>query len=132
MSKIPHDLQYTQSHEWVRQDEEYMTVVITDHAQTMLGDLVYVELPVVETNLHVDQECELTHQMLSKHLNQILVNDRVRTLKRAYKDNQRFPCPQPQHSETVPPRQPLVNRRSTLHRLRPCLQPFTQNIESQQ
>ena len=43
---IPADLRYTQSHEWVRrEDDGSLTVGITDHAQEMLGDLVYIELP---------------------------------------------------------------------------------------
>jgi glycine cleavage system H protein len=56
MSNIPPKLQYTATHEWVRKDEEYLTIGITDHAQTMLGDLVYVELPVAETSLEAGQE----------------------------------------------------------------------------
>ena len=43
---IPADLRYTQSHEWVRRENDgSLTVGITDHAQEMLGDLVYIELP---------------------------------------------------------------------------------------
>lgn len=57
MSNIPQKLQYTKTHEWVRKDEEFLTIGITDHAQTMLGDLVYVELPEVETNFDSGQEC---------------------------------------------------------------------------
>lgn len=52
MSDIPHDLKYTASHEWVRvEDDETVTVGITDHAQRLLGDLVYVELPEVDSSL---------------------------------------------------------------------------------
>ncbi|HEX4046110.1 MAG TPA: glycine cleavage system protein GcvH [Gammaproteobacteria bacterium] len=57
MSNIPQELQYTKTHEWVRQDEEWITVGITYHAQTMLGDLVYVELPPLEANLHHNEAC---------------------------------------------------------------------------
>ena len=57
MSKIPQKLQYTKTHEWIRKDDEYITIGITDHAQTMLGDLVYVELPEVEMNFDSGQEC---------------------------------------------------------------------------
>lgn len=57
MSNIPPKLNYTKTHEWVRKDEEYLTVGITDHAQTMLGDLVYVELPEPESTLEEGQEC---------------------------------------------------------------------------
>src|SRR5437868_700615 len=63
MSKIPAQLQYTKSHEWVRQDEEYFTVGITDHAQTMLGDLVYVELPEIESNLDSGQGCAVVESV---------------------------------------------------------------------
>jgi glycine cleavage system H protein len=48
MSELPGDLQYTSDHEWLRrEDDGSVTVGITDHAQSALGDLVYVELPEV-------------------------------------------------------------------------------------
>ena len=48
MSELPGDLQYTKEHEWLRREEDgSVTVGITDHAQSALGDLVYVELPEV-------------------------------------------------------------------------------------
>jgi glycine cleavage system H protein len=57
MSSVPKTLKYSKTHEWVRQDEEFLTVGITDHAQTMLGDLVYVELPEPENDFEAGQEC---------------------------------------------------------------------------
>jgi glycine cleavage system H protein len=63
MSKIPKDLKYTKTHEWVKTEEEYFTVGITDHAQTMLGDLVYVELPEPETSLEFGQECAVVESV---------------------------------------------------------------------
>ena len=46
MSEMPGDLQYTKEHEWLRREEDgSVTIGITDHAQSALGDLVYVELP---------------------------------------------------------------------------------------
>ena len=42
---IPEDLQYTESHEWVRIEGDTATIGITDHAQDELGDIVFVELP---------------------------------------------------------------------------------------
>lgn len=52
MSDIPQDLKYTDSHEWVRRDDEVIfTVGISDHAQGLLGDLVYVELPEVDADV---------------------------------------------------------------------------------
>ena len=45
---IPAELRYTQTHEWVRQEDDgTVTVGITDHAQLQLGDLVFIELPAV-------------------------------------------------------------------------------------
>jgi glycine cleavage system H protein len=56
MSQIPPKLQYTRTHEWVKKEDDYITIGITDHAQTMLGDLVYVELPVIESTIDGGQE----------------------------------------------------------------------------
>lgn len=44
---VPDDLRYAESHEWLRLDGEDGTVGITDHAQSELSDVVYVELPAV-------------------------------------------------------------------------------------
>ncbi|MGI9259308.1 MAG: glycine cleavage system protein GcvH [Gammaproteobacteria bacterium] len=50
MSEIPEELKYTKEHEWVREkDDGNVEVGITDHAQMALGDLVYVELPDVDS-----------------------------------------------------------------------------------
>ena len=46
MSEVPSELKYTKSHEWVRDENDgTVTIGITDHAQELLGDLVFVELP---------------------------------------------------------------------------------------
>ncbi|MCG9094403.1 glycine cleavage system protein GcvH [Laribacter hongkongensis] len=48
MSNIPADLKYVASHEWVRDEGDgVVTVGVTFHAQELLGDIVYVELPAV-------------------------------------------------------------------------------------
>ena len=48
MSEIPGDLKFLKSHEWARAEGNgRVTVGISDHAQGLLGDLVYVELPAV-------------------------------------------------------------------------------------
>lgn len=55
MSKIPGDLKYTKTHEWVRSgDDGEITIGITDHAQELLGDLVFVELPEMGAELGGD------------------------------------------------------------------------------
>ncbi len=57
MSELPGDLQYTKDHEWLRrEDDGSVTVGITDHAQSALGDLVYVELPEAGQDLDVEGE----------------------------------------------------------------------------
>ena len=48
MSQIPAELKYVSSHEWLRLEEDgTVTVGITEHAQELLGDIVFVELPKV-------------------------------------------------------------------------------------
>ncbi|KZE32714.1 glycine cleavage system H protein [Crenobacter luteus] len=48
MSQIPAELKYVASHEWLRLEADgTVTVGITDHAQELLGDIVFVELPQV-------------------------------------------------------------------------------------
>ena len=57
MSELPGDLRYTSNHEWLRQEEDgSVTVGITDHAQSALGDLVYVELPEAGQELEAGGE----------------------------------------------------------------------------
>ena len=52
MSELPGDLLYTNDHEWLRrEDDGTVTIGITDHAATALGDLVYVELPDIEQDV---------------------------------------------------------------------------------
>jgi glycine cleavage system H protein len=58
MSLIPGELKYLSSHEWVRleEDGETVTVGITDHAQDLLGDVVFVELPEVDAEIEAGEE----------------------------------------------------------------------------
>src|SRR5258708_5718595 len=58
MSNIPKDLKFSKSHEWVKLDgSNIITIGISDHAQSLLGDLVYVELPTIGEEYHHGQEC---------------------------------------------------------------------------
>lgn len=61
MQKIPNELHYTQTHEWVRiENDGKVTVGITEHAQSQLGDLVVVEVPSVGAVVHAaDEVCVL-------------------------------------------------------------------------
>jgi len=49
--EIPEDLVYSEDDEWVRVDDDRVVIGITDYAQQQLGDIVFVELPEVGTNL---------------------------------------------------------------------------------
>jgi glycine cleavage system H protein len=64
MSNIPSDLKYSKSHEWVRKEADgSVTVGITDHAQHLLGDLVFIELPEVGRELATGEECSVVESV---------------------------------------------------------------------
>jgi glycine cleavage system H protein len=61
---VPSELKYTKSHEWVRVEESGVaTIGITDHAQELLGDLVFVELPEIGAELGVGAECAVVESV---------------------------------------------------------------------
>ena len=49
--EFPKELRYSREHEWVAVEENIATIGITDYAQDQLGDIVYVELPEVSTQV---------------------------------------------------------------------------------
>ena len=49
---VPNDLLYTETHEWIRREGENVRVGITDHAQSELTDVVYVELPKMDRQVN--------------------------------------------------------------------------------
>ncbi len=62
--ECPIELQYARTHEWVRRDDEAtVTIGITDHAQHLLGELVYVELPEVGANLDAGDEAAVVESV---------------------------------------------------------------------
>jgi glycine cleavage system H protein len=64
MSDIPSDLLYTKTHEWVRQDtDDLCTIGITDIAQELLGELVFVELPPVGKSFAQGEECAVVESV---------------------------------------------------------------------
>ena len=64
MSDIPQELKYTKSHEWVRlEDDGSVTVGITEHAQGLLGDMVFVELPEVGDEFEAEQDCAVVESV---------------------------------------------------------------------
>ena len=57
MSENPEELKYVETHEWVREDGDGTVIVgITDYAQSALGDVVYVELPEVDSEVEMGDE----------------------------------------------------------------------------
>jgi len=56
MSLIPEDLRYSTDHEWVKVEGKQAIVGITDYAQSELGDIVYLELPDVGTEVVMEEE----------------------------------------------------------------------------
>jgi len=52
---IPDDLLYTESHEWIKREGEKIRVGITDHAQSELTDVVYIELPKLERQVNAKE-----------------------------------------------------------------------------
>ena len=64
MSEIPADLKYTKSHEWVKlEDDGTVLVGITDHAQDLLGDMVYVEQPETGHELEAEEACAVVESV---------------------------------------------------------------------
>jgi glycine cleavage system H protein len=51
---VKDDLYYSEDHEWIREEEEYLLIGITDFAQEELGDIVFVELPEVDEEFDKD------------------------------------------------------------------------------
>ena len=64
MNEIPGDLKFLKSHEWARvEDNGSVTVGISDHAQGLLGDLVYVELPSVGDEVQAGNACAVVESV---------------------------------------------------------------------
>jgi len=64
MSKIPADLRYARTHEWLRQSGDgSVEVGISDHAQAALGDLVYVQLPDVGRSVAAQEACAVVESV---------------------------------------------------------------------
>ena len=87
MTKVPPDLKYAKSHEWVRVAGDTATVGITDHAQHELTDVVFVELPAVGRQVKSGEACAVVESVKTAsdiyspvsgaitEINQAVVND---------------------------------------------------------
>jgi glycine cleavage system H protein len=64
MTEIPGDLKFLKTHEWARvEGDGKVTVGISDHAQGLLGDLVYVELPNVGDRVEAGNACAVVESV---------------------------------------------------------------------
>jgi len=64
MSKVPGDLHYTKSHEWVRRlPDGRLEIGITDHAQAELGDLVFVDVPLAGRGVKAGEACAVVESV---------------------------------------------------------------------
>ena len=62
-SKVPAELKYAKSHEWLRLEGDTGTVGITDHAQQELTDVVFVELPAVGRKVKAAEACAVVESV---------------------------------------------------------------------
>ncbi|EOB1206988.1 TPA: glycine cleavage system protein GcvH [Photobacterium damselae] len=63
---MPSDLKFTHSHEWVRDEGNGIyTIGITDHAQSLLGDMVFIDLPELEDELEAGDDCAVVESVKS-------------------------------------------------------------------
>ncbi|KHT62441.1 glycine cleavage system protein H [Photobacterium gaetbulicola] len=64
MSYIPSELKFTNTHEWVRHEGDgIFTVGITDHAQSLLGDMVFVDLPEIDAATEAGEDCAVAESV---------------------------------------------------------------------
>ncbi|KGT93819.1 glycine cleavage system protein H [Erwinia typographi] len=64
MSNVPNELKYRDSHEWVRKEADgTFTVGITEHAQELLGDMVFVDLPEVGNTYSQGDDCAVAESV---------------------------------------------------------------------
>ncbi|MCJ8304152.1 glycine cleavage system protein GcvH [Shewanella sp.] len=64
MSNIPTELRYASSHEWIRKEEDgSYTIGISEHAQELLGDMVFIELPDVGDTVTAGEDCAVAESV---------------------------------------------------------------------
>jgi len=87
MSNIPSDLKYAKSHEWVRVSGAQTTVGITDHAQSELTDVVFVELPGVGKKFKAGEACAVVESVKTASDIYAPVSGEVQEVNQALADN---------------------------------------------
>jgi len=63
MSHVPADLKYTHEHEWLRIEGDEATIGITEHAQELLGDMVFVDMPKVGNIFDMGADCAVVESV---------------------------------------------------------------------
>ncbi|MBB3322396.1 glycine cleavage system protein GcvH [Atlantibacter sp. RC6] len=64
MSNVPGELKYSKEHEWLRKEADgTYTVGITEHAQELLGDMVFVDLPDVGATVSAGEDCAVAESV---------------------------------------------------------------------
>ena len=64
MSDIPKDLKYVESHEWLQELEDgNWRIGITDHAQALLGELVFIEMPEIDSEINAGDACGIVESV---------------------------------------------------------------------
>ena len=64
MSNVPAELKYSKEHEWLRKEADgTYTVGITEHAQELLGDMVFVDLPEVGATVSAGDDCAVAESV---------------------------------------------------------------------
>ena len=87
MNEIPGDLKFLKTHEWARvEDDGSVTVGISDHAQSQLGDLVYVELPAVGDEVEAGAGCAVVESVKAASDVYSPVSGRIRKVNEALAD----------------------------------------------
>ena len=86
-SKIPSDLKYAKSHEWVRVAGDVATIGITDHAQHELTDVVFVELPAVGRKIKAGDACAVVESVKTASDIYSPVTGEVSEINKAVVDN---------------------------------------------
>ena len=87
MSKVPSELKYAKTHEWVRIAGQYATVGITDHAQHELTDVVFVELPSKGRSLKAGESCAVVESVKTASDIYSPVSGEVEDVNQAVVDN---------------------------------------------
>jgi len=84
---VKEDLYYSEDHEWVRAEDDYLVIGVTDFAQEELGDIVFVELPEVEEEFDKDDSFGVLESVKAVSDTFIPVSGRVIAVNEALLDN---------------------------------------------